>query len=57
MGRKRALKCRTSVSVLAQYETPDADIYAVYPQRHQHTVRVAAFVKFLSKSDRDILEV
>jgi LysR family transcriptional regulator, transcriptional activator for dmlA len=45
------------VQVLAQYETPDADIYAVYPQRHQHTVRVAAFVKFLSKSDRDILEV
>ena len=32
------------VEVLAQYRTPDADIYAVYPLRHQMSARVRAFV-------------
>ena len=36
--------------VLPQYRTPDADIYAVYPPRHQTTARVQAFVEFLSSS-------
>ena len=36
--------------VLPQYATPDADIYAVYPQRHQLAVRVRAFVDFVALS-------
>ncbi|WP_326536742.1 LysR substrate-binding domain-containing protein [Pseudorhodoferax sp.] len=38
------------VQVLPQFTTPDADIYAVYPQRHQHAARVRAFVDFLVES-------
>lgn len=33
--------------VLEHYTTPPADIYAVYPQRHQAARRVTAFVDFL----------
>jgi DNA-binding transcriptional LysR family regulator len=36
--------------VLENYATPAADIYAVYPQRHQKSRRVTAFVDFLSES-------
>ncbi|MBT9474424.1 LysR family transcriptional regulator [Polaromonas sp.] len=36
--------------VLANYATPPADIYAVYPQRHQKARRVTAFVDYLSRS-------
>ena len=36
------------VRVLPQYETPEADIYAVYPYQHQTSARVRAFVEFLS---------
>jgi LysR family transcriptional activator of dmlA len=39
--------------VLPTYRTPDADIYAVYPPRHQTTARVRAFVEFLSASLRE----
>jgi len=38
------------VQVLPQYSTPDADIYAVYSQRHQLSTRVRAFVDFISTS-------
>jgi len=38
------------VQVLSQYETPDADIFAVYPQQRQHSTRVRAFVDFLAQS-------
>jgi LysR family transcriptional activator of dmlA len=38
------------VQVLPQYSTPDADIYAVYPQRHQLAARVRAFVDFMVAS-------
>ncbi len=34
--------------VLANYPTPPADIHAVYPQRHQVSARVRAFVDFLA---------
>ncbi|GAA0751123.1 hypothetical protein GCM10009107_23610 [Ideonella azotifigens] len=34
--------------VLPQCLTPDADIHAVYPQRHQLAARVRAFVDFLA---------
>lgn len=38
------------VQVLPSYQTPDADIFAVYPQRLQHAPRVRAFVDFLAES-------
>ena len=34
--------------VLEAYATPPADIYAVYPQRHQKARRVTAFVDYLA---------
>lgn len=34
--------------VLDNYRTPPADIHAVYPQRHQASARVRAFVDFLA---------
>jgi DNA-binding transcriptional LysR family regulator len=46
----RYLKSGRLVQVLPQCFTPDADIYAVYPQRHQLAARVRAFVDFLSVS-------
>ncbi|SOE06187.1 transcriptional regulator, LysR family [Variovorax sp. YR752] len=44
---ERYLRNGRLVQVLPQYATPDADIYAVYPQRHQLAARVRAFVDFL----------
>ncbi|MDO9290208.1 MAG: LysR substrate-binding domain-containing protein [Hydrogenophaga sp.] len=38
------------VQVLPQCFMPDADIYAVYPQRHQLAARVRAFVDFVALS-------
>jgi LysR family transcriptional activator of dmlA len=35
--------------VLENYQTPPADIHVVYPQRHQLSARVRAFVDFLAK--------
>jgi DNA-binding transcriptional LysR family regulator len=47
---ERYLRNGRLVQVLPQYFTPDADIYAVYPQRHQLAARVRAFVDFLAAS-------
>jgi len=44
----RYLKSGRLVQVLPHFDTPDADIHAVYPQRHQRTARVRAFVDFLT---------
>lgn len=38
------------VHVLPGHCTPDADIYAVYPQRHQAATRVRAFVAFVEQA-------
>lgn len=38
------------VPVLPQCHTPDADIYAVYPQRHKNAGRVRAFVDFITRA-------
>jgi len=38
------------VQVLPQWETPEANIYAVYPQRLQMSSRVRAFVAFMADS-------
>ncbi|APW38316.1 LysR family transcriptional regulator [Rhodoferax koreense] len=47
---ERYLRNGRLVRVLPQYDTPDADIYAVYPQRHQMAARVRAFVDFVAVS-------
>lgn len=47
---ERYLRSGRLVQVLPQYQTPDADIYAVYPQRHQLSARVRAFVDFATLS-------
>jgi LysR family transcriptional activator of dmlA len=47
---ERYLKNGRLVQVLPQYYTPDADIHAVYPQRHQLAARVRAFVDFVALS-------
>jgi DNA-binding transcriptional LysR family regulator len=44
---RRYLRSGRLVEVLPTYVTPDANIYAVYAQRHQKTVRVRAFVDFI----------
>ena len=41
------------VQVLPAWETPEADIYAVYPQRVQLATRVRAFVDFIAASFGD----
>lgn len=47
---ERHLQSGRLVQVLPGYATPDADIHAVYPQRHQSASRVRAFVEFLKQS-------
>ncbi|HSV45242.1 MAG TPA: LysR substrate-binding domain-containing protein [Ramlibacter sp.] len=47
---QRYLASGRLVPVLVQYQTPNADIYAVYPQRHQASARVRAFVDFVALS-------
>ena len=47
---ERYLQNGRLVQVLPQCSTPDADIYAVYPQRHQLALRVRAFVDFVALS-------
>ena len=38
------------VAVLPQYQTPEANIYAVYAHRHQLSVRVRSFVDYLAEA-------
>jgi DNA-binding transcriptional LysR family regulator len=47
---ERYLESGRLVQVLPGYQTPDADIYAVYPQRHQLSARIRTFVDFLSET-------
>lgn len=47
---ERYLRSGRLVQVLPQHYTPDADIHAVYPQRHQSAARVRAFVDFVSQA-------
>ena len=46
----RYLRSGRLLQVLSQYHTLDADIHAVYPQRHQMAARVQAFVDFVALS-------
>ncbi len=47
---ERYLRSGRLVQVLPQYATPEADLYAAFPQRHQFSARVRVFVDFLAKS-------
>ncbi|MFM2120413.1 MAG: hypothetical protein RL722_1881 [Pseudomonadota bacterium] len=47
---ERYLKSGRLVQVLPQWSTPDADIYAVYAQRHQRLARVRAFVDYITEA-------
>jgi len=47
---ERYLKSGRLVQVLPQFQTPDADIYAIYPQRHQLSTRIRTFIDFLAQS-------
>jgi DNA-binding transcriptional LysR family regulator len=47
---ERHLRSGRLVQVLPQWETPEADVYAVYPQRLQLSTRVRAFVDFVAQS-------
>lgn len=47
---ERYLRSGRLIALLPQYQTPNADIHAVYPQRHQATARVRAFVDFVALS-------
>lgn len=46
----RHLRSGRLVHVLPQWETPEADVYAIYPQRLQLSTRVRAFVDFVADS-------
>jgi DNA-binding transcriptional LysR family regulator len=46
----RYLRSGRLVQVLEHYSTPPADLYAVYPQRHQGAARVRVFVDYLAES-------
>ena len=46
----RYLRSGRLVQVLPQWETPEADIHAVYPQRLQLSARVRAFVECMAES-------
>ncbi|SOY63200.1 LysR family transcriptional regulator [Cupriavidus taiwanensis] len=45
----RYLRSGRLVQVLPQYATPEANIYAVYQQRHQLSSRIRLFVEFLAE--------
>lgn len=46
----RHLQSGRLVEVLPQVRTPDADLYAVYPERHRSAARVRAFVEFVAQA-------
>lgn len=46
----RYIKSGRLVHILDKYHTPDADIYAVYSQRHKTSARVSALIEFVSSA-------
>lgn len=46
----RYIKSGRLVHILENYHTPDADIYAVYSQRHKASARVSALIEFVAIS-------
>jgi len=47
---QRYLTSGRLVQVLPHFDTPNADIYAIYPQRHQLSARIRTFVDYLAES-------
>ena len=47
---ERYLETGRLVQVLPQYRTPDADIYAIYPQHQHQSARIRSLVTFLSQA-------
>ncbi len=45
---KQYLADGSLVHVLPDHDTPNADIFAVYSQRHQMSNRIRAFVDFIA---------
>jgi DNA-binding transcriptional LysR family regulator len=50
---KQYLADGSLVRVLPDHETPNADIFAVYSQRHQMSNRIRAFVDFIAEALKD----
>lgn len=50
----RYLKTGRLVQILSNFHTPDADIYAVYAQRHATSVRVKSLVDFVISAVRRV---
>jgi DNA-binding transcriptional LysR family regulator len=50
---ERHLRSGRLVQVLPQYDTPDANIYAVYPPSQRGSRRVHAFVEFLARAFKE----
>jgi LysR family transcriptional regulator, transcriptional activator for dmlA len=44
------------IQLLSRYDSPDADIYAVYAERHRRSTRVKALVDFVSAAFRKDLD-
>ena len=44
---QRYLQSGQLVQLLTDYSSPDADIYAVYPQRHKTSLRVKTLIDFV----------
>lgn len=44
----RYIKSGRLVHILENYHTPDADIYAVYAQRHRTSARVSTLIEFVT---------
>ena len=51
----RYLKSGRLVQVLPDWQTPPADIYAVYPERHASTARVKVFVEWLAQNLKPVV--
>jgi LysR family transcriptional regulator, transcriptional activator for dmlA len=45
----RYLRSGRLQQVMAQWQSPPADIYAVYPMRHQGSARIRVFVEYLAR--------
>lgn len=46
----RYIKSGRLVHILENYHTPDADIFAVYSQRHKTSARVCTLIEFITKA-------
>jgi len=47
---KRYIKSGRLIQILPGYTTPDADVYAVYPERYKNALRIKSLIEFLETS-------